>query len=990
MTAYGYLWLGEKLPGFTTADAAYIPFEVDVSNVSVLSNTTWTTLTDMYYTELPCRPARIKRNNELGLSFSNGEACVTAPGVATPCSDCGLAGLYIQWYAGPFTSWYLSGMGCESDANKHTFLAVWGQNWSSPVHDDIEVIALFCEPTYWVQTANVTVEPATGNIIVSRKVGSPRTLGEDRFNFSNFEYVIGTGSNSLASPRADIPKTLQGIDQKRQLVGMGWNDSVEITNMVGFALGSSRLPLQDYLDAPTLVSSFEKAHKLLFALAIHDLLEPTTENVRSDKALLQGSTSALKLLRPLAIAAEICLVLISILTALLWRVSVICRNELRHDPASLKDIVGMTRAAQACIVSETQRSEREARSMWFLREGQIRRRDGGRLLLPEPGGLKSSSSCTRTEGAQNKTGGTAYTRPLEMGYIVGSSFLLILFSALVILIVLHCLMSKHDGLPIPAVSSLVWQLIFNYIPVAFATFLEPFWTLLNRLLCMLQPFKELLSGEATARRSLDVRYTSLPPQLVLWRAIRARHFLLAAVCAMSFGANILAVALGGLFETHSTALRSGLRLGGHSQYTFTEIKDRSSNDQKYLMQANLSGQTPLPPWVSRDTYFRPFDFNAGSLPHGFESVQGTTPGMSARVQCEPAQLNTEAFLDVNQSGFRAQRRASSGRIVECAVQTSGLFGGQSNANSALESFGGATSVSQSIEDIDVCAHTVVAGFVRANLSLSFSEYKTDNLQTYAIPKILAINKLEALWVVCQVEAETSLYDVSVSPQGQVLSYQAVSPVMKIPSAQFRNGTSETDLVNATTQLLIAGVNDYGPWWRNDTFADSWFSYFVKRLSGSKALLDPSLPPPKFESVAPVVADLYARLFAINLAFRPDWFSEAGPVADLPGTAFVQSERLYMSRTMFWIAISLLASNMIVAVLYYVRRPGLFLKQMPSTIASILATFDQSGIINEDTDTDQWRQQYRFGYGKFIGNDGKPHVGIERKPFVIPWSKSGPN
>ena len=71
---------------------------------------------------------------------------------------------------------------------------------------------------------------------------------------------------------------------------------------------------------------------------------------------------------------------------------------------------------------------------------------------------------------------------------------------------------------------------------------------------MLQPFEELRKGQAYASVSLSVKYTSLPPQLVLWKGLRARHIRLAVVCGIAISANVLAVAFNALFETKTIDL----------------------------------------------------------------------------------------------------------------------------------------------------------------------------------------------------------------------------------------------------------------------------------------------------------------------------------------------------------------------------------------------------------------------------------------------------
>ena len=306
MTAYGYLWLGQNLPQFTSSEAAFVPFYVDGSTPPGLLNATLTARTNMYYTTLQCNPALVNRTKN-GLSYSDRKGCITDHGAGVPCSDCLVGGLYIGWYLSQFSSWSLSGIGCPSAINAHKFLAIWGQNWTLPHRDPFavaptKVTAFFCEPEYWSQDADIEVDATNKSIIKATPVGEPKPLTNDQFNISNFEYIVGTGAN-VVSPRADASQTSQGIDQTTQLVDIGWDVSAAATNMVGYAAGSSRVPMQSYMDASTLISGLERAHRLLFALCIQGLLQPTAEEKRWGTAIVRGNSESLTLLRPLAITS---------------------------------------------------------------------------------------------------------------------------------------------------------------------------------------------------------------------------------------------------------------------------------------------------------------------------------------------------------------------------------------------------------------------------------------------------------------------------------------------------------------------------------------------------------------------------------------------------------------------------------------------------------------------------------------------------------------
>ena len=90
----------------------------------------------------------------------------------------------------------------------------------------------------------------------------------------------------------------------------------------------------------------------------------------------------------------------------------------------------------------------------------------------------------------------------------------------------------------------------------------------------------------------------------------------------------------------------------------------------------------------------------------------------------------------------------------------------------------------------------------------------------------------------------------------------------------------------------------------------------------------------------------------------------------------------MSRPAYIIIVTLLGLNILVALAYYIKRPKRMLKRMPTTIASVLDLFDGSGLVGEARVRGDVPEEWKLGYGRFVGTDGKPRVGIERRPFVV--------
>ena len=95
------------------------------------------------------------------------------------------------------------------------------------------------------------------------------------------------------------------------------------------------------------------------------------------------------------------------------------------------------------------------------------------------------------------------------------------------------------------------QIIFSFIPTAIATLLELFWVLVGHYLALYQPYSELFRGNASPASSLGLKYTNIPPVLIAQRAIRHGHIFLFLVSMMVITANLLAVALGGIFYQSS-------------------------------------------------------------------------------------------------------------------------------------------------------------------------------------------------------------------------------------------------------------------------------------------------------------------------------------------------------------------------------------------------------------------------------------------------------
>jgi len=138
--------------------------------------------------------------------------------------------------------------------------------------------------------------------------------------------------------------------------------------------------------------------------------------------------------------------------------------------------------------------------------------------------------------------------------------------------------------------------------------------------------------------------------------------------------------------------------------------------------------------------------------------------------------------------------------------------------------------------------------------------------------------------------------------------------------------------------------------------------------------------------------IYNKLFAILLGNNAAiLFSTPVSTTLVPASRSEPQTRIFLSFPSFVLAETILCIYTITTIFLYTHRPWRILPRLPTSIASTVAYFAAGFAVKEFENTSdmtkkerrQWMkwQGYRWAYGKFVGTDGKVHVGIEREPFV---------
>jgi hypothetical protein len=523
-------------------------------------------------------------------------------------------------------------------------------------------------------------------------------------------------------------------------------------------------------------------------------------------------------------------------------------------------------------------------------------------------------------------------------------------------------------------------LLENYIPTAIATTLEPVWILLTRQLCVLQPFEELRRGKSSSGKLIALAYTNLPPQLVVLKSLRAGHFMLALLALMTILGNVLSVALSSLFfeETANVEVRTSLQpllslpfqsLNGTSSpfnsNVTTNWQGGTTKDEFYIAMSNAVDSSKLPSWTDPDRFYLPVGLPENSEVNVNYTV--TTGYFGASLTCQKlTQWNTKDVKD-DYSGVKSRllefsASQSDGSFTNCSIDFPTGPPAYISRLSSLE-------ISTIAGPSDLCKQSVVAGWWRGNASNQTIEVSS---------KIMML---------CHPDLVTGSAVVTIDSSGSVLHSKILDHSDGSAPEYFT--TQSSDLILQAHQFIIDRSSD----WHNDSFPSDWTNYLISETSIGNRFLDPNLPVPTFNDSVTTYTTLYNKLFAILLGNNAPllFTTPASATPALPASRHEPQTRIFLSFPAFVIAQTILCLYALTTIFLYSHRPWRILPRLPTSIASSIAFFAAGFAVGElkgtsemsEKDRGEWMQWqgYRWGYGRFLGRDGRVHVGVEREPFV---------
>jgi hypothetical protein len=1000
------VWLDERLPPFMTREAAFTPFKLNESH-SIHHGDSLSAATTSFSVDVTCEPAVPNDTEEVWSSsqgcrvmYPFGPSRAEVIGVDVNGDDVKEYTPFFAGYSGDGDNvqYYLSPY-CPRNAS-NVFMVALRKNRKSMDDPPPTITRLFCETAYHQRDVLATVRRADGSISDVVSLGPKSPIPSELFNTSTFEEQI---SNSRQEKwiRGMLPST-DWPDQRPQLSNLPitvLGSYPEMSNIFGLAIGASSRDIGDYMNAVTLASSFQAAHRLLFARAMVDVLAADYGDSEASEGTRVYQIEAVRIAYRFAYAVEAVLGTVALMAIALLGVTWFENINLSADPDSLSALMLLVKNQPGILLHFSQHDQ----SSWVLLKSATSR---STFVLEQPfdiyGGtlkLKKSSLEADTLARHHfEDDKPDFQYPFELSVIMGVFFVFALASTLAGISYLYQT-SRTNGLALPSQNRFIRQILENYIPTIIATLIEPVWVVLNRLMCMLQPFEELRSGSASARRSVDLKYASLPPQFSLFKALRAKHLVLSAVCVMALLANVLAVAFSGLLdeETVSVAYSANATTTYNAQLKIDMANDTESGNPSpfYYAMANFTSGTPMPQGTDDTAFYLPAS-HQHQLNESDQLQLDGIPALTLDLQCDPIdnargsswRYSAESFANTTNGRANLTLTMTDSRNNPLLCSADDLMSSvyyfpwlcSSHQTMAIEYVVPLSSaVRGEMSEHDPCQGLLVALWARK----SAPEMCEDNPFT--------LSDDEATVMVCKQKVAVKSVNVTFDGESRVLEAEdgdvaekfsgSDELVKQITHALWRGGAPAS-----LTQLYLTGGM-----WHNDSFPSDWHSYVMKMMNPDIGFLDPNLPPPDFGLIADVFTRAYRKIFAIWLGLDHERMLALAPKDDesaISATIRRPEIRIVVSRPMIVLSSTILGLYIVVAIAVYARRPGKFLPRMPLTMASDIALFAASKAVGETEAEDMWKhglakEEKRFGYGSFIGLDGKPHVGVERVPFVIP-------
>ena len=523
-----------------------------------------------------------------------------------------------------------------------------------------------------------------------------------------------------------------------------------------------------------------------------------------------------------------------------------------------------------------------------------------------------------------------------------------------------------------------FQVVLSFLPSVVASSVGSLCTSIHRNLSVLEPWVHLQRGNASARASLSLNYSSQSPFAIFFKSVRDRHVLLGLVSIACVVNMALTVVAGGLFTQQmatSTLATQDLTMN-YSQSIFWQTDFAAQFTEYDLIQTSITSGVPMLPWTSPNQSFVPIHVKNRDADVTYGA---TTLGVGTTLDCQT--LSTDALVHNKTSGRQYWRYELFGNSsMECTAGMPPLKGKDEGIALSIHFLS-----PDDTEHSDICQTSTV-------LVVGRWDYLADT----------PITDDNTIALHCEPQAKLQDYSINFDEKGQIAWHNPVANTSITEGAMYDNATVSLGQFN---KAFAAIPNSYvgNTTMRNGTYNVSsydWAGFLVARLYQREDPDSDSLNPDLLMDMTQTVFQwVYSTYFSIwrNIYLEP----LIEPIQATNATVTRSTWRMVPSAPSLAIALTIIVFDTIVVLLVFWTRRGRFrAPRMPRSIGAVIPWISHSQMLNDFAGTHTWSSakrhahltslNKRYGFRMFMGADNRWRFAVDQEPETIkpPDARSG--
>ncbi|KAJ5189033.1 Protein of unknown function DUF3433 [Penicillium cf. griseofulvum] len=818
--------------------------------------------------------------------------------------------------------------------------------------------AFACDIVYYKAEGRVSMHSNSSIISIDIDKATKRKLTKSEFSIEHFQ--------ALLSQRAPFTSDMLFI---RENATTGARTVTEIP-IISQELGDIQPVL--VLDTSTGMTETEFENKIerdvkqTFVLTLGRLFDPDSPPRNLTSSRLSNQV-AIAVVNFAALWSELILMLATLTAVYLLYMYSSRELFLQSDPGS----IGAMCSIAADIFHPSNILAEPVAEFHQFSTRQLRRIFRNARCYWRPGPSGNRLEILAEDGSPVQLGENLKTRVDPMPHFLIIPFFLIEFLALagvIILIglVVSSMLRNGRFRHMTQSDSSAFQIVLSFLPSVVASSVGALCTSIHRNLSVLEPWVHLQRGNAPAKTSLSLNYSSHSPFSIFFKAVQDRHILLGLVSIACVVNMALTVVAGGLFTqqlTTSTLDTNDLWMN-YSQSTFWQTDFAAEFTEYDLIQTSISSGVPMLSWTSPNQSFVPIHV-ANRNPD--VTYDASTLGVGTELKCQP--LSSDALVHNTANGHQHWRyNLFDDSSMECMARMPVLKKKEEGISLSIHFLS-----PDDVDESDICQTSTVVVVGRWD---------------YLADTPITDNNTIALH--CEPQARLQNYSISFDQKGQICRHEPVPKTSITHGTMYDNATVSLGQFNKVFAAIPSNFVG-NTTMQNGTYNISsydWAGFLVARLyereDPSFAALDPDLLTNMTQNVYQWVYSTYFSIWR-NIYLEP----LAHPVPATNATITRITWCMVPSGPSLAIALAIIIFDALVVLVVFGTRRGRFRgPRMPRSIGAIIPWISQSQMLQDFADTHQWSSaerhahltslNKRYGFRMFMGADNRWRFAVDQE------------